>query len=165
MGDQNEFDIIAERVKDVPGDFIEIGVYKGDSARAIQRALPEGKRFFLVDTFSGHPCFNERYDDLEHPIGRYNDANWEQICADFPAACILRTDIRTLGDLQIKIAFAHIDVDQYESTLAAIKFVVPRLSKGGVIRFDDYNAVSGATQAIDELIGRKNITNEHLFRL
>jgi len=43
-----------ERLKreEVPGDFAELGVYKGDSARIIHRMDPS-RRFHLYDTFEG----------------------------------------------------------------------------------------------------------------
>ncbi len=37
------------------GDVIELGVYRGGSAVTIFEQIPEGKRLYLCDTFSGMP--------------------------------------------------------------------------------------------------------------
>lgn len=54
-----------ERLKrdGVPGDFAELGVYKGESARIIHRMDPS-RKFHLFDTFEGF-----RAEDLEHETG------------------------------------------------------------------------------------------------
>ena len=51
-----------------------------------------------------------------------------------------------------RIAFAHIDVDLYESVLESVKFIWPRLPVGGFIVFDDYGfpSCAGARAAVDE---------------
>jgi hypothetical protein len=60
-----------------------------------------------------------------------------------------------------KIALLHIDVDVYEATKACLDNLYDRVVKGGIIVFDDYGLVDGATKAIDEFIKRhgKNISN------
>ena len=52
------------------------------------------------------------------------------------------------------IAFASIDVDLYEPTLAALAYVYPRLVSGGAIFFDDYGYATfpGAKVAVDEYL-------------
>ncbi|MEI9897143.1 MAG: TylF/MycF/NovP-related O-methyltransferase [Chthoniobacter sp.] len=45
----------------------------------------------------------------------------------------------TFRDVSIpQLAFAHIDVDLYQSVLDCVEFVYPRLTPGGVMLFDDY---------------------------
>jgi O-methyltransferase len=50
-----------------------------------------------------------------------------------------------------KIAFAHIDVDIYQSILDCCEFIFPRVTVGGFIIFDDYGFPScpGARAAVD----------------
>ncbi len=52
------------------------------------------------------------------------------------------------------IAFASIDVDLYEPTLASLAYVYPRLAPGGAIFFDDYGYATfpGAKVAVDEYL-------------
>lgn len=51
-----------------------------------------------------------------------------------------------------RFALAHIDVDLYEPTLAAVRFFYDRMSPGGAIVCDDYGSSKcpGARKAIDE---------------
>lgn len=52
------------------------------------------------------------------------------------------------------LSFANIDVDLYQPTADALRFVYPKLLKGGLIFFDDYGTTffPGATKAIDEFV-------------
>jgi hypothetical protein len=51
-----------------------------------------------------------------------------------------------------QIALLHIDVDVYETTRACLEHLYERVVKGGIIVFDDYGQVDGATKAINEFI-------------
>jgi len=51
-----------------------------------------------------------------------------------------------------QIALLHIDVDVYEATKACLDYLYERVVKGGIIVFDDYGQVEGATKAINEFI-------------
>ena len=58
------------------GAFVEVGVYKGGSARELYGiAERQGRTLWLFDTFTGHPAPSE-HDGPQHPAGRYAD------CAD-----------------------------------------------------------------------------------
>ena len=159
-------DYCIENTRNLTGNFIELGVYKGDSAKEIYERMPRGKILFLLDTFTGHPCHAE-CDSEEHPIGRYADVDLGEVVGrlNHPNVVIISGDIReTMKTLDCEeFAFAHVDVDQYESTKAAIEFLLPRMTEGGIIRFDDYGYVSGATKAVDELIGKHNLLNDRLM--
>ena len=55
------------------------------------------------------------------------------------------------------IRFAHVDLDIYQSILAACEFVYPRLVPGGLMVFDDYGFWScpGAREAVDEFFSAR----------
>ena len=46
----------------------------------------------------------------------------------------------------------HIDVDVYEPTKYCIEQLYDKVVPGGLVVFDDYSVVTGATKAIDEFI-------------
>jgi O-methyltransferase len=50
-----------------------------------------------------------------------------------------------------RLAFAHVDVDIYQSVLDCCRFIMPRMLRGGFVVFDDYGFPScpGARQAVD----------------
>jgi len=60
-----------------------------------------------------------------------------------------------LGEL--KVSFAHIDLDLYQGVFDTLAFVYPRMPAGGVIVFDDYGFAScpGARRAVEEFFDDK----------
>ena len=48
-----------------------------------------------------------------------------------------------------QVAVAHVDCDWFESVRVCIERIWPRLSPGGVMIFDDYDAWDGCTKAVD----------------
>ena len=53
-------------------------------------------------------------------------------------------------------------MDVYEPTRAALEKLWDRMVKGGVVVIDDYNAVGGATRAVDEFLESKSIAMQKL---
>jgi O-methyltransferase len=139
-----------------PGDFVELGVYRGGSARELYRvAEAQGRTLFLYDTFTGHPAPSE-HDDPAHPAGRFADcADPAALAREMPNARITVARFGILSDVPARIAFAHVDVDLYPSTRAAIVALTPSMVRGGIMYFDDYGVPDcpGATKAADELLG------------
>ncbi|MCX6164089.1 MAG: hypothetical protein NTU73_04390, partial [Ignavibacteriae bacterium] len=62
--------------------------------------------------------------------------------------------INILGKVSNKFSFCHIDANIYSSTFEACAYSIPKISKGGGIVFDDYNALCdlGARLAIDKYL-------------
>lgn len=58
----------------------------------------------------------------------------------------------------LKIAFLHLDVDVYEPTAFALDQLLPHMARGGLVVFDDYGLVQGATRAADEVSTRLGVT-------
>lgn len=137
-----------------PGDFVEVGVYKGGSAAVLYDVAHEqGRRLFLFDTFAGTPFQHAVFD--KNARGSFSDCSEEEIRRLFPDARVIpgvfphslpRT--HPFGP----IAFVHADADQYRSTRAICDEMPRRMVKGGMILFDDYgeNGCEGCTIAVDE---------------
>lgn len=154
--------LMALQSLNVDGDFIECGVYKGGSASFLAMVMEgSGKRLRLFDTFSGMPECDAARDPL-HVKGDFSDVSIdevrsvvgrEQFVSLHPG--VIPQSFDALNDVQI--AFAHVDVDIYESTRACCEFIYPRLSSGGVMVLDDYGHRSclGAKQAVDEYFSRQ----------
>lgn len=144
----------------IPGDFAELGVYKGDSAWLINNLAPS-RRLHLFDTFKGF-CD----DDI---IGETGDA------AKYSQSDFADTDIATvkekLGDSSdimyhegyfpetikgledVIYAFVHIDADLYQPVKAGLEYFYPRLSPQGVIIIHDYtHKWKGLVKAVDEFV-------------
>lgn len=138
------------------GDFVEIGVYHGGSAMVLYGVAEEqGRTLYLYDTFSGIPESSPGEGDL-HQVGDFGDASLEAVQAAMPNAVITQGVFPhvLMAGLGL-IALAHIDCDQYVSTVAACRHLAHRMVPGGVMIFDDYNCLRGATRAVDAAFGHQ----------
>lgn len=152
---------LAKKALETPGHFYECGVYKGGSALLLAEVIERKRILKLFDTFTGMPEVNPEFD--QHVKGDFNDTSLEFVMSLFTG---YGTDVHFYKGLipnsfpisNEKIAFAHIDVDIYQSVLDCCEYITPRLSEGGIIVFDDYgfSTCPGAKKAVDEYYeGRK----------
>ena len=149
----------------IPGDFAELGVMYGESfVRVCREAAKEGRTAHAIDSFTGmaEPTERDRSPDgvQYYPKGRFDTDGTGQLIGRLQRECkscdwrIWQGFVPEVFDrVQIdRLAFAYIDMDHYEPTLAALPWVWDRLSLGGIILCDDYfgNRDHLATPAIDE---------------
>jgi O-methyltransferase len=149
---------LAKQACYIPGDFVECGVYRGGSAAVladiITRSSPAQKTLHLFDTFSGMPT-TDRVRDW-HQCGDFSDVSMQAVAEFIGHRNVVKFYPGFMPDTfpenEFPIAFAHIDVDIYQSVLDCCRFVLPRLTLGGMIVFDDYGAPTcpGARQAVDD---------------
>jgi len=156
------------------GDVIECGVYRGGSLAQIATVLkarrPE-KRVFGVDTFEGHP-YDYEQDIPEggkvlHHKGLFAKSQLEKVRLYLGEAGL--TNVKLFKGLVEEVlpkeldnerfCFAHLDLDLYKSTKSALSFLVPRMTTGGIIVFDDYgnHESPGVTRAVDEILGENSV--------
>jgi O-methyltransferase len=149
-----------ERLKQsaITGEFAELGVYKGETARLIHLCDTE-RQLHLFDTFQGFKA-----SDLEVEEGdatTYTPRNFADTSTDRVKRYISGNDNITfhpghfpestsgIGD--IKYALVHIDADLYNPIKAGLEYFYPRLSPGGIIIVHDYNEKwRGALKAVNE---------------
>ena len=161
-----------ERLKrdGVPGDFAELGVYKGESARIIHLMDPS-RKFHLYDTFEGF-----REEDLKDETGEaatYTSRNFADTSLElvrrniggdenvvfhpgyFPRSVVSGQDDEDRRPLTAdrRLALANLDADLYLPTKAGLEYFYPLLSPGGVIIVHDYNHKwPGIIKAVDEFM-------------
>lgn len=139
------------------GEFWECGVYKGGTAMLLKKVLagcdnPPTLRLF--DTFEGLPDADPGRDF--HQRGEFADTSLAEVTArvggEFVRIHAGRIPETFAGLEDCRIAFAHVDVDLYDSVLNCCRFIYPRLTPGGVMIFDDYGLrfCPGARKAVDE---------------
>lgn len=137
--------------KTPPGNFLEVGVYKGGTATLLYELTEQQHRkLFLYDTFTGMP-YKSAVD--EHEIGDLADTSVEEVRQYCPNAVIVPGIFPHSAVDMGPIAFAHIDCDQYQAHVESIEFLLPKMVKGGVIWFDDSTALYGARLAVMSLLG------------
>lgn len=141
----------------VPGDLIETGVWRGGSSifmRAVLAAHDVRERtVWVADSFQGLPSAAAD----GHPVDRAYDmggfaglaVGLDQVKANFARYGLLDEQVRflvgwfkdTLAAAPIEqLAVARLDGDLYQSTIDAIAALYPKLSIGGYLIVDDYNA-------------------------
>jgi O-methyltransferase len=152
---------LATQCCNVPGDFIEAGVYRGGTAKFLRNILDKApaKTLRLFDTFSGMPTTDSNADF--HKQGDFADTNLEDVKAWIGADRVSYHPgfiPETFAGLEDeRFAFAHVDVDIRQSVLDCCVFIYPRMIKGGVMVFDDYGLPTcpGARMAVDEFFAGK----------
>jgi O-methyltransferase len=151
------------------GHWYECGVYKGGSAILLSNLISENRRheqteLHLFDTFEGMPEPNPSKD--LHRQGDFSDASVDTVVATLrsltPNPDIVHFHKGFIPDTfssvgSHSIAFAHVDVDLYQSVMSCCNFIYPRLQAGGFMIFDDYGfpTCPGAQQAVDEFFEDK----------
>lgn len=163
------FEFVARDIKErkIEGSCAEVGVFRGDFSKYINKLFPE-KTLFLFDTFEG---FDANEIDKEISSGltteeartAFNDTSIEFVknVLPYPEKCIFRKGYfpETAEGLEKeKYAFVSIDVDLEDSIYAGLEYFYPRMSMGGVIFVHDYNnrfyfGVKKAIRRYEEHIG------------
>lgn len=58
---------------------------------------------------------------------------------------------------RLKISFLNLDTDIYEPAVTILKYLYPKIVKGGILVLDDYGVFPGETKAVDEYFEGKDI--------
>ncbi|MBI2118094.1 MAG: methyltransferase [Elusimicrobia bacterium] len=124
--------------ENIPGNFAEVGVYRGETSKFIH-ALDPGRKLYLFDTFEGFPLA-----DLEKEDTRFRDTNIERVKWELGNSDLLvfkkgYFPHTTQGLEKELFSFVLLDLDLFKSTLAGLIFFYPRIAHGGYIFINDYN--------------------------
>lgn len=142
----------------ITGDFAELGVYKGRSAKILHHMDPN-RTFHLFDTFDG---FSRK--DLEGESGEaatytpfhFSDTDEESVIQYINGNQHIRIHKGYFPGTEdvvrdCRFALVNIDADLYNPTLAGLEFFYARLVRGGVILIHDYNNKwPGIMKAVDD---------------
>ena len=163
------------KTHDLPGDVIELGVAKGDTAfplANLMQIMRANKKLYACDTFTGIPYDDAIVSDAMCKKGEINCGNVFKdvlnIRKDPNIVCVEGLIENTLvPQLGInKFCFAWVDLDLYQSTSFGYKFLEDRMVPGGIIGFHDYKffRCPGIERVVDQELNRqkyKEIFNEH----
>lgn len=163
-------------LKDVPGDYAEVGVYRGGSACLVSHQMPD-KKFYLFDTFEGLPS------DGKHQLVNEPKAGWLSDTSADRAIALIKTsgitdqqlvvckgyfpdDTASLVPEDANFCMVHLDTDRYQSTKSGLEFFYSKLSSGGRIIIHDYNCIGtpGVKTAVDEFVERFSLYT-HCFSI
>lgn len=167
-----------EVIKDnIPGDFIETGVWRGGATifmKALLKASNINNRtVWAADSFEGLPKSSEKAYPADKGDTHYTEKELaiplEAVKNNFKKYDLLDENVKflkgwfkdTLPSAPIqKLAILRLDGDMYESTLDGLVNLYPKLSKGGFLIVDDWGAVKGCKQAVDDYRKKHNVTEE-----
>ena len=162
---------------DVPGDFIETGVWRG-GVTILMRGMLEAwgdteRRVWVADSFQGLPAPDDEAfpQDVGHDMSDVPAlaVSADQVRANFERYGLLDERVRflegwfrdTLPTAPIEqLAVLRLDGDMYESTIDALEALYPKLSVGGYVIVDDYGAWEPCRAACTDYRDRHGITDE-----
>jgi hypothetical protein len=149
----------------VPGDFAELGVWRGNTAAILAYfANTQNRRLFLFDTFSGF-----KREDLTGIDSHRHPNSFSDTSLDYVKEAL--SDMRdiyyypgrfpeTIDNFASKRTFAlvSLDCDLYAPMSSALEFFYARLASGGVILIHDYSSGfwPGVKAAVDNFCRRIN---------
>lgn len=162
---------LADLVKGTPGDFIECGVYRGQTLLSLALYLKQSRQDRILHGFDSFEGFDDKVEidialagktDPQLRKGGFGETSLELVGRRVRALGLEQTVKlhkgffeRTLPEIADKtFAFAHIDCDIYCSYLVCLEYIYPRMAKGGIILIDEYNDPNwpGCNKAIDEFL-------------
>ncbi len=180
-------DHLYQRIINVPGVICEFGVHWGatmtalTNLRGIYEPYNHSRKIFGFDTFSGFTGVNEADGGFSNDGDYATSSGYAEELATVlslhesfsPIPQIKKFDL-IKGDVTqtlpqwLKenpyaiIAMAIFDMDIYKPTRDALEMILPRLTKGSMLVFDELSCphFPGETQAVLEVLGLNNIRLE-----
>ena len=165
---------IYKKIKDIPGEIMEFGVYKGTSLIrfATFREMLESqysRKIIGFDTFGEFPLteieednkFISKFSQNGESISKeelekvFKFKNFDNI--ELCKGDILETLPKYLKNHpELRISILHIDVDVYKPSKLILELLFDKVVKGVIVILDDYSTVSGETNAVDEFLKKRD---------
>jgi hypothetical protein len=142
----------------LPGAVAEFGCLQGHTALQMVETLKklgDAGRVLLFDSFQGMPTSTDASDrwwsagglsaDYNEVVDRFKPYANVEIVRGF-----LADTLPKYADLRLK--FAHVDVDMYTSTKDVNRWLLDKVEPGGFVIYDDYGfgSCEGEMKAVDE---------------
>jgi O-methyltransferase len=140
--------------------------------RGVLAALGDRERVvWAADSFQGLPRPEERYPqdrlDKHWQLADVLGVSLSQVQTNFSRYGLLDGQVRflegwfkdTLPQAPIeRLALLRLDGDLYSSTIDALEALYPKVSSSGYVIVDDYGAVTGCRQAVDDYRKQNDVT-------
>lgn len=170
-------------IVNLPGHVFELGVYKGASLirLATFRSTMENdfsRKIVGFDAFGRFPTESLSSDQDLKFIEQFAEAGGDGLQASELASLLHHKRFSNIelvpGNVldsipayldahpETRLSFLHLDMDVKEPTQFALKLLYDRVVPQGLIVFDDYNAVAGETDAVDEFVAGRGLIIEKL---
>ena len=170
-------------ILNIPGDIFELGVYKGASLLrfATYRDTLENsfsRKIIGFDAFGKFPDKDLKLNEDIDFIERFESTGGYGLDLDelnkileqklFENIDLIKGNVfDTLPSFleknpSTRISFLHLDMDVKDPTDFALELLFERVVPGGIIVFDDYTTVKGATISVDNFIKKYKLKIEKL---
>jgi len=168
----------------LPGDFVECGVWKGGSSLLIALMLKKYEAFdrklYMYDTFEGmsepteedravsgesaEQLLKEQDKSVQESVWCYStidEVRANLTLSGFPLENMhfVKGKVEdTLPEIKPnKIALLRLDTDWYESTKIELELLYDRLAHNGILIIDDFGHWEGAKKAVIEYFYKRNV--------
>jgi O-methyltransferase len=155
----------------IPGDFIETGVWRGGMTilmRALLKAHGVTDRVvWVADSFEGLPAPRDERDGADLSDVQQLKVSLEQVQENFSKFGLLDDQVRflkgwfedTLPQAPIeRLAILRLDGDLYSSTMDALKNLYHKVSAGGFVIVDDYHSWPSCKAAVTDFLRERGLT-------
>ncbi len=166
----------------IPGDFVECGVWRGGSSMVITETLLmlgiNNRKVYLYDTFEGMPEPGKKDTKIRKGIdpkiiweSEKKKGGWCAVSLEEVQENLAKTNYPISNIVFVKgmveetipntvsetISLLRLDTDFYDSTYHEFIHLYPRLSNKGVLIIDDYGSWQGSREATDQYFQEQNI--------
>jgi len=139
---------LVNQFKNIEGDIVECGVWRGGMIAGIATLLGKSRNYFLYDSFEGLPPAKEIDGKaaIDWQKDKASPAYFDNCKAEISFAqeamnmthvqyqCVKGWFDETLpNNSHEKIAILRLDGDWYDSTMTCLKYLFPKVVKGGLI--------------------------------
>jgi O-methyltransferase len=166
----NENISLVSEFKNLKGDFVECGVWKGGMAAAIAEFIGGDREFYLYDSFEGLPDVKpvDGVAAKKWQEDKTSDWYFDNCSADihFAKEAMRLANVSNVhitkgwfeNTLPLHpnrpIAILRLDGDWYDSTMQCLDSLYPKLIEGGVIIIDDYYTWEGCSKAVHDYLSK-----------
>jgi hypothetical protein len=174
------YDILKE-IKNIPGDVVELGSWKGANLLGMAKSLKhlnlyQKKKVYSFDSFEGltNPAEEDQFDETLRGKYRGDFSKLEAIISLYDLeekVCLKQGLIENSVPRFVHehpdatFSLIYYDADFYEPAEIMFQHLVPRLSVGGVILLDEYGTPEwpGETKSVDQFLSQhKNFVSEKI---
>lgn len=157
--------------RDIPGDLLEAGVWRGGAVIFMRGVLEAyemtARQVVAADSFAGIPLNTRATGD---PVDQWADrwiASQDEVRANIArfgllderiefCAGFFEQSLPALADR--RFALIRLDSDSYDSVATSLEHLYPLVSKGGITIIDDWH-LPGCRQAVEEYRARHRIAD------
>jgi O-methyltransferase len=159
--------------RNVAGDFIETGVWRGGSAIFMRAMLQiygvKNRVVWAADSFEGMPVPENESDGWDMSAIEQLQVSLDEVKGNFSRFGLLDDQVKvlkgwfknTLPTAPIaRLAILRMDGDLYNSTMDALTNLYDKMSPGGYVIVDDYKGWPGCRRAVHDFLDRRQLNPE-----